>query len=110
MVIIWSIGNKANQVVTKGKAFVSYQDMRISADTIQANTKTDDIFAQGNVNFWKEYDQTRGDFMVYNMKTGKGWMREATIKRNRNFFKAQRCVCQPRLQSGNRCHADHMRK
>ena len=42
---------KAEQIVTKGKAYISYQDMKISADNIQANTKTEDIFAQGKVDF-----------------------------------------------------------
>lgn len=44
---------KAEQVITKGKAYIAYQDMKISADNIQANTATEDIFAQGNVNFGK---------------------------------------------------------
>ncbi|NLI77571.1 MAG: hypothetical protein GX442_14185 [Candidatus Riflebacteria bacterium] len=86
---------KANQVVTKGRAFISYKDLRLSADTIQANTKSEDIFAHGSVDFWKGYDQTRGDFMVYNMKTGKGWMRDATIRRNRNFFQAKDVYVSP---------------
>jgi lipopolysaccharide assembly outer membrane protein LptD (OstA) len=48
---------KAEQVVTKGKAYISYKDMKISAENIQANTKTEDIFAQGNVDFWRCADQ-----------------------------------------------------
>lgn len=79
---------KAEQIITKGKAYISYQDMKISAENIQANTKTEDIFAQGNVDFWKGYDQTTGDFMVYNMRSGEGWMRDAAIRKNRNFFSA----------------------
>ncbi len=86
---------KANQVVTKGKAFIAYKDLRLAADTIQANTKTEDIFAYGEVDFWKGYDQTKGDFLVYNMKTGKGWMRDATIRRNRNFFRAKDVYVSP---------------
>ena len=86
---------KANQVVTKGNAFISYKDMTMKADTIQANTKTEDLFAHGRVDFWKGYDQTTGDFMAYNMKTGKGWMRDAAIRRNRNFFKAKDVYVSP---------------
>jgi|GEM_PF-731585 len=86
---------KANQVVTKGHGFIAYKDLKISADTIQANTKSEDIFAQGNVDFWKAYDRTKGDFMVYNMKNGKGWMRDATIRRNRNFFAAKDVYISP---------------
>ena len=52
---------KDEQVITKGKAFISYQDMKISGDNIQANTGTEDIFAQGNVDFWKGYDQVSID-------------------------------------------------
>ena len=86
---------KATQVVTKGHAYISYKDMKISGDTIQANTKTEDIFAQGNVDFWKGYDETKGDFLVYNMKKGKGWMRDAEIIKNRNFFKAKDVYVSP---------------
>jgi len=86
---------KANQVVTKGNAFIAYKDLKIRADTVQANTKNEDIFAQGQVEFWKGYDQTTGDLMVYNMKTGKGWMREAMVRRNRNFFKAKEAYLSP---------------
>lgn len=87
--------SKANQVVVKGNAFISYKDMQLSGDTIQANTKTEDIFAFGNVEFWKGYDKTTGDFLVYNMKTGKGWMRNASIQRNRNYFKAKDVYVSP---------------
>jgi len=87
---------KAEQVVTKGKAYIAYKDMKISADNIQANTKTEDIFAQGKVDFWKGYDQTTGDFFAYNMKTGEGWMRDAAIIKNRNFFKAKDVYVSPR--------------
>ena len=86
---------KDEQVVTKGKAFISYQDMKISGENIQANTKTEDIFAQGNVDFWKGYDEVSGDFIVYNMKTGKGWMRNAQVKKSRNFFKAKEVYISP---------------
>lgn len=86
---------KEERVVIKGNAYVKYRDMIISADTIQANTKSEDIFAHGSVDFWREYDQTKGDFMVYNMKTGKGWMRDATIRRNRNFFSAKEVYVSP---------------
>lgn len=87
---------RAEQIVTKGKAYIAYQDMKISAENIQANTKTEDIFAQGKVDFWKGYDQTTGDFMVYNMKTGEGWMRDAQIRKNRNFFSATEVYVSPR--------------
>jgi len=87
---------KAEQVVTKGKAYIAYKDMKISADNIQANTRTEDIFAQGKVDFWKGYDQTTGDFFAYNMKTGEGWMRDAAIIKNRNFFKAKDVYVSPR--------------
>lgn len=87
---------KEEQVVTKGNAYITYQDMKISADSIQANIATEDIFAQGDVDFWKGYDQTTGDFMVYNVKTGEGWMRDATIIKNRNFFKAAEVYVSPR--------------
>ncbi|GAB4266592.1 MAG: hypothetical protein Kow0029_00400 [Candidatus Rifleibacteriota bacterium] len=87
---------KDEQVVTKGKAYISYKDMKISAENIQANTKTEDIFAQGKVDFWKGYDQTTGDFFAYNMKTGEGWMRDAQIKKNRNFFKAKDVYVSPK--------------
>jgi len=87
--------SKANQVVTKGRAFITFKDMRIAADTIQANTKNEDIFAQGDVDFWKGYDRTTGDFMVYNMKNGKGWMRDAEIRRNRNYFSAKDVYLSP---------------
>ncbi len=87
---------KANQVVTKGRAYIKYRDMHIAADNIQSNTKNEDIFAQGNVNFWKGYDQTTGDLMVYNMKNGKGWVRNATIKRNRNYFAARDVYLSPK--------------
>jgi len=87
---------KAEQIVTKGKAYISYQDMKISAENIQANTKTEDIFAQGKVDFWKGYDQTTGDFLVYNMKSGEGWMRDAEIRKNRNFFSAKEVYVSPR--------------
>ena len=86
---------KDEQVITKGKAFISYQDMKISGDNIQANTGTEDIFAQGNVDFWKGYDQVCGDFIVYNMKTGKGWMRNAEVKKSRNYFKAKDVYISP---------------
>jgi len=86
---------KATQVVAKGRSYISYKDLRIVADTIQANTKSEDIFAYGNVDFWKGYDQTKGDFLVYNMKNGKGWMRNATVRRNRNFFKAKDVYVSP---------------
>lgn len=87
--------SKADQVVTKGRAFITFKDMRIAADTIQANTKTEDIFAQGGVDFWKGYDRTTGDFLVYNMKNGKGWMRDAEIRRNRNYFRAKDVYVSP---------------
>jgi lipopolysaccharide export system protein LptA len=87
---------KSEQVVTKGKSYISYKDMKISAENIQANTKTEDIFAQGNVDFWRGYDQTTGDFFAYNMKTGEGWMRDAQVKQNRNFFKAKDVYVSPR--------------
>ncbi|MFZ2961247.1 MAG: LptA/OstA family protein [Candidatus Ozemobacteraceae bacterium] len=86
---------KANQVVTKGNAFIVYKDMKIRADTIQSNTKNEDIFAQGKVDFWKAYDQTTGDLLVYNMKNGKGWIRDATVRKNRNFFKAKDVYVSP---------------
>ena len=87
---------KAEQIVTKGKAFISYQDMKISAENIQANTKTQDIFAQGKVDFWKGYDQTKGDFLVYIMQKGEGWMRDAQIIKNRNYFRASEVYVSPR--------------
>ncbi len=87
---------KAEQIVTKGKAYISYQDMKISAENIQANTRTEDIFAQGDVDFWKGYDQTTGDFLVYNIRSGKGWMRDAAIQKNRNFFRASEVYVSPK--------------
>jgi len=87
---------KAEQIVTKGKAYIAYQDMKISAENIQANTKSEDIFAQGKVDFWKGYDQTTGDFLAYNMKSGEGWMRDAEIRKNRNFFKAKDVYVSPK--------------
>ena len=89
---------KSGQVITKGKSFISYQDMKISGDNIQANTNTEDIFAQGTVDFWKGYDEVRGDFIVYNMKTGKGWMRNAEVYKGRNFFKAKDAYISPAHQ------------
>lgn len=86
---------KTGQVITKGKSFISYQDMKISGDSIQANTNTEDIFAQGTVDFWKGYDEVCGDFIVYNMKTGKGWMRNAEVHKSRNFFKAKDAYISP---------------
>jgi len=86
---------KAEQIVAKGKAYISYQDMKISADNIQANTKTEDLFAQGNVDFWKGYDQTKGDFLVYNIRSGEGWMRDAAIRKDRNFFSAKDVYVSP---------------
>lgn len=84
------------QVITKGNSYITYQDMKISADTIQANIETEDIFAQGNIDFWRGYDQTTGDFMVYNVRTGEGWMRDATVRTNRNFFRATEVKLSPR--------------
>ena len=69
--------------------------MKISGENIQANTGTEDIFAQGNVDFWKGYDQVSGDFIVYNMKTGRGWMRNAEVRKSRNFFKAKDVYLSP---------------
>ncbi len=92
---------KAEQIVTKGKAYIAYQDMKISAENIQANTKTEDIFAQGKVDFWKGYDQTTGDFLVYNMKSGEGWMRDAEIRKNRNYFRAKDVYVSPRYSVAN---------
>lgn len=92
---------KAEQIVTKGKAYIAYQDMKISAENIQANTKTEDIFAQGKVDFWKGYDQTTGDFLVYNMKSGEGWMRDAEIRKNRNYFRAKDVYVSPRYSIAN---------
>ena len=86
---------KDEQVVTKGHAYISYQDMTISAENIQANTGTEDIFAQGSVDFWKGYDEVCGDFIVYNMKTGKGWMRNAEVHKSRNYFKAKDVYISP---------------
>ena len=86
---------KSGQVITKGKSFISFEDMRISGDNIQANTTTEDVFAQGTVDFWKGYDQVSGDFIVYNMKTGKGWMRNAEVHKSRNFFKAKEAYISP---------------
>lgn len=86
---------KAEQVITKGKAYIAYQDMKISADNIQANTATEDIFAQGNVDFWKGYDQTKGDFVVYNMKKGEGWLRDAKIINKRQIFTAKDAYLSP---------------
>ncbi|MBP5467988.1 MAG: LPS-assembly protein LptD, partial [Candidatus Riflebacteria bacterium] len=86
---------KDEQVIAKGKAFISYQDMKISGDNIQANTGTEDIFAQGDVDFWKGYDQVSGDFIVYNMKTGRGWMRNAEVRKSRNYFKAKDVYLSP---------------
>lgn len=88
---------KAEQIVTKGKAFITYQDMKISADNIQANTATQDIFAQGNVDFWKGYDQTKGDFVVYNLEKGEGWLRDAKIINKRQIFTAKEAYLSPRL-------------
>ncbi len=86
---------KSNQVITKGNAYITYQDMRISADTIQANTETEDIFAQGNVDFWKGYDQTKGDFVVYNMKKGEGWLRDTKVINKRQIFTAKDAYLSP---------------
>ena len=86
---------KDEQVIAKGKAFISYQDMKISGENIQANTGTEDIFAQGDVDFWKGYDQVSGDFIVYNMKTGRGWMRNAEVRKSRNYFKAKDVYLSP---------------
>lgn len=86
---------QTGQVITKGKSFISYQDMKISGDNIQANTNTEDVFAQGTVDFWKGYDQVSGDFIVYNMRTGKGWMRNAEVRKSRNFFKAKEAYISP---------------
>ena len=87
---------QTEQVITKGNAYITYQDMKISADNIQANIATEDIFAQGNVDFWKGYDQTTGDFMAYNVRTGEGWMRDAVVKSKRNFFSASEIYLSPR--------------
>ena len=86
---------KDEQVIAKGKAFISYQDMKISGDNIQANTATQDIFAQGDVDFWKGYDEVSGDFIVYNMNTGRGWMRNAEVRKSRNYFKAKDVYVSP---------------
>lgn len=86
---------KDEQVITKGKAYITFQDMKISGENIQANTATEDVFAQGDVNFWKGYDEVSGDFIVYNMKTGKGWMRNAEVRKSRNYFKAKKVYISP---------------
>ncbi|NLM16360.1 MAG: LPS-assembly protein LptD [Candidatus Riflebacteria bacterium] len=83
------------QVIAKGNAFVTYQDMQIKADTVQADVKEEQIFAEGDVDFWKGYDRIKGSVVSYNMKTGKGHIKEAKIIKNMEVIEADEIYLSP---------------
>lgn len=82
------------KVVAKGAAEVKHDKMDLIANNIEADLNRELIFAQGNVVYWQEQSgklkKVTGEFLVYNIKTGDGFMLDATIYSDPTVTKAKR--------------------
>lgn len=82
------------KVVAKGAAEAKHDKMDIIANNIEADLSKELVFAQGNVVYWQEQNgklkKITGDFLVYNIKTGDGFMLDAVIYSDPTVTKAKR--------------------
>lgn len=94
--------NKRQIVIIKGDVLATYQDWRIECDTLQVNIKKEKMFAFGKVLVVRTQDEITGDFFVYNLKTGEGYIRNAVIHKGVQFFRAREIILEPdRIQGCN---------
>lgn len=74
--------NKTQAVILRGNASAVRGDVRINAEVIQVDVKNEKIFAYKKVDFWQGKKEIRGDLMVYNMKSGRGYVENAYTYEN----------------------------
>ncbi|MCK5684878.1 LPS-assembly protein LptD [bacterium] len=75
--------NKSQAIILRGNASAVRGDVRINADVTQVDVKDEKIFAYKKVDFWQGKKEIRGNLMVYNMKTGRGYVEDAYTYENR---------------------------
>lgn len=81
------------RVIAKGSAEAKHDRMDLIANNIEADMKKSIVFAQGNVIFWQyqpngKLKKVTGDFLVYNIETGDGFMRDAMVYEDPTVIKA----------------------
>lgn len=82
------------KVVAKGAAYVKHDKMQLIANNIEADLKKELVFAQGKVIYWQEQKgklkKVTGEFLVYNIKTGDGFMLDAIVYSDPTITRAKR--------------------
>ncbi len=81
------------RVIAKGSAEARHDRMDLIANNIEADMKKSVVFAQGNVIFWQyqpngKLKKVTGDFLVYHIDTGDGFMRDAMVYEDPTVIKA----------------------
>lgn len=81
------------RVIAKGAAEARHDKMDLIANNIEADMKQQVVFAQGNVIFWQQMPDGKlkkvtGDFLVYHIETGDGYMKDAVIYQDPTLIRA----------------------
>ena len=105
------------KVIAKGAADVKQDKMEIIANNIEADLNKELVFAQGKVVYWQEQSgklkKVTGEFLVYNIKTGDGFMLDAKIYSDPTITKAKRVeltankISAPNGATYTSCDLDH---
>ena len=105
------------KVVAKGAAEVRHDKMQLIANNIEADLRKELVFAQGKVVYWQEQGgklkKVTGEFLVYNIKTGDGFMLDAIVYSDPTVTKAKRVelsankITAPEGVTYTSCDLDH---
>ncbi|MFC1745193.1 hypothetical protein ACFL35_14455 [Candidatus Riflebacteria bacterium] len=87
--------NKRQIVIIKGDVVAAYRDWRIECDTLQVNIKKEKLFAYGDVLVIRSDDEITGNFFVYDLKTGEGYIRNAEIHKGVQIIAAKEIIVSP---------------
>jgi lipopolysaccharide export system protein LptA len=97
--------NDKQILILRGNAHIIRGDVKIFADVIEADIQKEKIFAYKNVDFWQGKKEVKAEMMVYNMKTGRGYMEHGYTYENRTgnntfYYKIKKMYYQSTKQIG----------
>ncbi len=68
-----------NTITGKGNAVVRYEDTKLTADKITAYLDTGDVYAEGDVSFFRDGEFLTGKNVRYNFETGRGNITDCNV-------------------------------
>jgi LPS-assembly protein len=85
------IKSEGSEVISvEGKVRLRYKEMKLSAEKMEINLKTKDLFAQGDVSYIKGKEKIYGEKMTYNLDTERGVFEKTRAVLEEVFHKSKR--------------------